>query len=216
MNSTWRIPGMVLLILCLSMNLSAMTGESPSSAVLLSNTQAALKADASLAPFAIYVNPLGVLQFGPMFGVEIKLADNMLLNLNSRLPRYGLLSYVVRGWDGVDRINGISFGVVPILFFTENQNKPYVGVGLEYDRTKVLYSEGYSNENTETENNFVMVTNGGYRWRFDSGFYMTTGLYLGFALDFWEEVHVSSYFEDDSGVNFQPFGMFELKLGFEF
>ena len=170
----------------------------------------------TIGPFSVYANPLGVLQFGPMMGVEIKLAENFILNLNTRLPRFGLLSYVVRGWDDVYEIRGFGVAAVPIIFFTDNQHKPYAGAGLEYDRSKVLYNEGYYDENTEFENNIIIVTNGGYRFRFSSGLFLSAGLYIGASFSIWEEEHVDPVLENYSGLTVQPFGMAELKVGYEF
>jgi len=170
----------------------------------------------SISAFSVYLNPLGFLQFGPMMGVEIKMANNLVLNLNARLPGMGLLSYVVRGWDDVDEIRGFAVAVVPIIIFTDNQHKPYAGAGLEYDRSRVLYEQGSYWENTEIENNIIVVTNGGYRFRFESGFFLSAGLYVGASFSMWEEEHVEPDIENYSGLNVQPFGMAELKVGFEF
>ena len=48
-----------------------------------------------ISGFALSINPLGFLQFGPSISAEIGLTGSLVLNAHVRFPSLGLLSYVV-------------------------------------------------------------------------------------------------------------------------
>jgi hypothetical protein len=177
--------------------------------------------DNSISPFALSVNPLGFVQFGPMVNMEFGFPNNMVLNIHTRFPSAGLLSYVVLDHsDGIDDLSGIAFGGGLLFFMTDNKHKPYVGGLLEYHTADILYGEGDSWEWDKTENALVIAANGGYRFRFGH-FFLNTGAFLGAAFVSYEwEYTDPSYgeYDDDprDGTDVQPFGMLEVTLGVEF
>ena len=179
-----------------------------------SEYHSSMSTENDISKFALSFNPLGFIQFGPFIGAEFRLKENVVLNLHTRISNLGLLSYVVRG-ENLDKLSGVSFGAGPIIFLTENQSKPYIGLLMEYDWAKSLYHSGSYNENTHFENNIAFLANGGYRFRFPSGFFVNTGLFLGAAWTTWTEEYTDSSIEGEDGRGIRPFGMFEVTLGIE-
>jgi hypothetical protein len=165
--------------------------------------------------FSLFINPLGFIQFGPFMGVEIPLKGNVVLNAHTRISSLGLLSYVVRGED-VDKISGYCLGAGPVVLLGEGQNRPYLGMLIEYDKADALYHKGASNERTNREHNIAFFFNGGYRFRFSSGFFVSTGAFLGVARTTWTEDYTDPDREDEEDGGIRPFGMFEVTLGLEF
>jgi hypothetical protein len=158
-----------------------------------------------ISRFALSLNPLGVVQFGPIVNAEAGLTKNLVLNAHVRFAPYGVLSYVVTEWP--DKITGFAYGGGLIYFFGEKRNKPYVGVISEYQKNKDIWENS-----DEIDKVFVFLVNGGYRFRFKSGFFINTGAYLGFGHSNW--VWTGSYTEE--GSEFQPAGLVEVTFGFEF
>ena len=169
-----------------------------------------------ISRFALTVNPLGFVQFGPIVGMEIGLKDNLALNIHSRITSLGLINYVMA--DDPDKLSGLSIGAGPIIFFGDKQHKPYAGLLFEYDwRTITWGSPGDRWHCIETSKAIVFITNGGYRFRFSGGFFINTGAFLGAARASWYDEY--TYYpgeEDEEGVSMHPFGMLELTFGIEF
>lgn len=102
-----------------------------------------------------------------------------------------------------------------MIFLSEKQNKPYIGLLVEYDRVKSLYHSGSYNENIHFENNIAFLANGGYRFRFPSGFFVNSGIFLGAAKTTWTEEYTDPDIEGEDGSGIRPFGMFEVTIGIE-
>ena len=79
----------------------------------------------SISKFALSINPLGFVQFGPSIVAELGLNENLALNAHVRFPSLGVLSYIVRA-DGeeINSLSGIAFGAGMNYFFGEKKNKP--------------------------------------------------------------------------------------------
>ncbi len=175
-----------------------------------------------IAKFALSLNPLGFVQFGPVISAEFGVKDDIAINTHVRIPTLGVLSWVIRDHsDGLDEMSGIAFGGGLLKFFGENQHKPYMGVLLEYDQFSAEYALGEQWEWYKDEKAIVFIFNGGYRFRFGEGFFINTGAYLGAATGRyqWEYSDVS-YGTIDSdpreGTSVTPFGMLEVTVGLEF
>lgn len=175
-----------------------------------------------MSRFALSVNPLGFVQFGPLINAEFGITKSVVLNAHVRFPSLGLLNYVVRTEDEeMAEMSGIAFGGGILYFFGEHRSKPYVGALLEYETVKFLAEEDEPWEWEETTNAAVFFVNGGYRFRFKSGFFINTGLYLGAVFNSYEWEYTDpdyvSYdhdaFEDTEII---PFGMVEVTVGIEF
>ena len=127
--------------------------------------------------------------------------------------------------DGLDEYKGIAFGGGILHFFGKKRNKPfYLGGIIDFQTNEVLYAEDEEWEWTETSNAIAFVCNGGYRFRFNGGFFVNTGTFLGFASvkSEWEYTDTSpgswgsndNSSREDSGLIL--FYMLEVTLGIEF
>lgn len=177
--------------------------------------------DNAMSPVALSVNPLGFLQFGPMVNLEFGI-KNVVINTHARVGTLGLLSYVVNYHeDGLAQLSSYAFGGGPIIFMGKKQSRPYIGLLGEFDKTYLLNAEGEEWEWEKDMNTIVIALNGGYRFRFNSGFFINTGAYLGAAISQYEWGYTDeSYYEDSDpaaeGSEAMPFGMLEVTFGIEF
>ena len=176
----------------------------------------------SISKFALSINPLGFLQFGPVINGEFGLTDNLVLNTHLRFPSLGLLTYATKYHDdGISNLSGFAFGGGVLNFFGDNMSKPYVGGLLEYHTVTTLYAQGASWEWENKDNHVVIIVNGGYRFRFSSGFFINLGGYVGAAVGTYNWNYTDpSYSESGdaahTGSDVFPFIMVEGALGIEF
>ncbi|MEN8156017.1 MAG: hypothetical protein ABFS10_03640 [Bacteroidota bacterium] len=163
-----------------------------------------------MGKFALSVNPLGFMEFGPLINAEFGLTDNLVLNTHVRFHSLGLLSYVIDDWP--DRLTGIAMGAGLLHFFGSSMHKPYVGGLIELHHSTQFYLD----DGTGTTNMAIFIANGGYRFRFDSGFFINTGLFMGFGAGPYTWASENYPSDDYTDLSVVPFGMAELTLGFEF
>ena len=137
-------------------------------------------------PYAVEVNLLGVLQFGPYVRFHIGVGDNIFISPHVRIGYAGALDWLLFGMGDIGA--GFSF-----LFFlpSETPNRLYAG----------SFTEAAVNENGDFVTNFG--ANLGYRWRFPGGSYWHTGVIAGISYNFTQDFLF-------------PFGMAELSWGLEF
>lgn len=175
-----------------------------------------------ISRFAISINPLGFVQFGPVVNAEFGIRDDIVINTHVRISVLGMLTYVIKYHaDGLDALGGIAFGGGAIKFFGEKNHKPYVGILLEYDHSSAVYGKYEQWEWSQIDRTIVFIFNGGYRFRFDGGLFINTGAYLGAATGIYEWTYADpSYGTYDNtsrtGTTLTPFGMLEVSLGMEF
>ncbi len=139
-----------------------------------------------LSRFALEVNLLGLLQFGPYVRLHVQVGPELYLSPHVRVGYIGALNYVF--WGG----GGISAGVSLLKFLpAAGANRFYLG--------------GFTEAGIDYENDFVVVlgANAGHRWRLPNGSYWTAGLIAGASYDFWDEYLFVA-------------GMLELSWGWEF
>lgn len=174
-----------------------------------------------ISKFSLSVNPLGFIQFGPLINVEFGINSNLVFNTHVRIPSAGVVSYIVHEVGDDDSMSGFAVGGGLIYFAGSKQSKPYIGFLAEYDRTNKVFDVGEDWETAEKDNIGVFLFNAGYRFRFENGFYINTGAFLGTAFSSWESKYTnSSYYvygpRVKSGTDMVPFGMLEMTIGIEF
>jgi hypothetical protein len=180
------------------------------------NLSPKLNSDNSISRFALSVNPLGFAQFGPLVNAEFGVTKNLVINTHVRFATLGLLTYVVKDEDGdLDELTGLAYGGGVLYFFGEKRNKPYLGMMGEFEKTKNIYAANEEWEATEDDETVIIMFNGGYRFRFNSGFFINTGAFFGVGRChwFWRRSDGSDSSED---VDFTPAGLVEVTVGFEF
>ena len=184
--------------------------------------------DKSMEGFAVSVNPLGFVQFGPSISLEYGITENIVLDVNFRFPSLGILSYVIN-YDNdtsLDDMTGFSGGLGVYYFITENADKPYVGLLFNFQQQIITYDLNQYWEWKRELNSYVLVFSGGYRFRFGGGFFINTGLFFGAAFTDWSWYYTENAGTSDkddininnpkTGTSTTPFGMLELSFGFEF
>jgi hypothetical protein len=173
------------------------------------------------ASFAILVNPLGFAQFGPTLGTQVFVTEDVAIEAHVRFWTLGALSYVAN-WDddtSLDSLSGIAFGLGGLYFLGDTEDQWYLGAFLDYQISEATYDQGGKYEWTSEDISYVFITNVGYRFRFQDGFFLNLGGFFGAAYTQtdWE---YKDYEESDgttggSSTSTTPFGMLELSLGFE-
>ena len=123
----------------------------------------------------IYVNPLGLLQFGPMIGVEIPGGPTGYFDLHVRLQGLGALTYITNDDEDTKVTQfGIGGGYRAFLGRPGLQNQYYAGGIVEF-----VYSP-YGTDNYEgAEYGAVAAGQFGHRWRYESGFFLNVGGIVG-------------------------------------
>lgn len=175
-----------------------------------------------ISRFALSINPLGFIQFGPLVNAELGIKEDLVINAHVRVPTLGILTYLIRAHsDGLEELSEFAFGGGLIKFFGENQHKPYAGILLEYGWYHAEFGWGEPWEWYKDEGYVVFVFNGGYRFRFEQGFFINTGAFLGAGIGAydWEYTDLSYGASDNeprSGTGVTPFGMLEVTFGKEF
>lgn len=172
-----------------------------------------------ISNFALSLNPLGFIQFGPIINAEFGVSDNLVLNTHIRLTTLGVLSYFTHGVDiDKDKMKAMAFGGGLTGFLSKRQSKPYIGFLLEYEKAHKLKDVGQHNEYQVFTKSFIFMLNGGYRFRFDGGFYINTGVLAGFSFAKNNEFYTNSSYSDRtySGSDALVAAMLELTLGYEF
>ena len=166
--------------------------------------------------FGIFFNPLGFLQFGPMFGLSLS-RSYFLANAHVRIPAGGLLLPIMFGENRYRAKVGKGVGVGGDLNFFLNRRRGglYSGALFEYWNMTTDYNhDTYSDENYYTDSQGVVFAGHlGYRFRWSSGFFLNLGGYLGAIFYTWKSSY-RNYGRSDSEV--LPFGMLEFSLGFNF
>lgn len=173
-----------------------------------------------LGKVSVYGNPLGFLQFGPIVGVDFKVAPKFTIGGHLRYASLGALTWATAASDDEEpEMDNFGIGVDCRYFFlTESgpRHAPYIGGIAEYYSGSFTGSDSWDWEG-DTDG-FVIAANGGYRWRMSSGFFLNTGGYLGMSSEHSEWKYTSGAKKgktekEDEGTLFL---MAELSLGWEF
>jgi hypothetical protein len=174
-------------------------------------------------PFRIgfFAQPLGFVQFGPVAGTEITFVERLSFEGHVRFAKYGLLSYVVASnADGgiPDKLSGIAYGGAFKYMIPSRIGGFYIGPLVEYGWQNQTYkqTETFAWESKATY--FAAAVTAGYKFRFKSGFYMNTGLYLGAYHTLTDKSHKIKTSPNSYTSNYLrtlPFGMLEVSLGYE-
>ena len=170
----------------------------------------------------LIINPLGLLQFGPMFQYETRMGNSSAyLVPHLRLGYLGVVTHLL--WTGFEDdailspLNlGVGLGVRGLSTFSTNSNAFYWGGFLEYSIGKARYSVGEIDETEEISSNLQIIANAGYRWRFPSGRSISVGVYVGPSLTLSDEerfVESGELYDTYNQTIF--FGMLELAFGWE-
>ena len=136
--------------------------------------------------FALTVNPLGFIQFGPTVSAEFALTPNTFIGPTVRFVGLGLLSHVIS--DNEESVTNGSFGLLFRQFISNpSPSRIYLGGTMEFGWGTSRGSVGYTDEWKGSVNLLAFMGNIGNRWRFPSGFFVNVGVFAGFALEIKDE-----------------------------
>ncbi len=143
-----------------------------------------------------HINPLGLLQFGPIFMYESRLGTgSAYLAPYFRFGYLGVLTHLSWDADKVSPLN-LGFGMMFKAYSSTDQgNAIYYGGGLEYSVGQANYDTDTSFETQEKFTGLAVLGNVGHRWRYTSGNFINLGLITGVVLTIKDE---EWYVSDDS------------------
>jgi hypothetical protein len=169
---------------------------------------------------AFYLNPLGVLQFGPMIGGEFKVSDDLLFDVHLRYPPLGLAYQAITSEGFEDAVSWAALSFGPgIKYLFENPSTPnrfYIATYLEYGFGGSSGDIGTSEEWEGKFSYMVIAFNFGHRWvNALKNTYIGVGIFAGASPGIKDEW----WYIDSPGEIYQGenptlfFGMLELTFG---
>lgn len=164
------------------------------------------------------INPLGLLQFGPIVQGEFKVNDRGYLVPHVRIPYLGILYHVINWDDGSDEVSisplALGLGGGYKVLFPVEKGAWYLGGALDYSFGSSSGTDGAGSWDSKFQNVAIM-SNGGFRWRSTrKRSVLSVGAYVGVSLPVQDEWTGS---RGDSGDDrtIIPMGMLELSFGWE-
>ena len=149
--------------------------------------------DYELARFGFSIQPLGMLQFGPIIGADIRLGANVLLGAHLRYAALGLWHGLTqRPKEGADyelHANSMAVGVGGryLLPLGYSRHRPYAGGIVEVAWSGMSGDPNAYWEWVKRTVTVVTAASGGYRLRFGSGFFLELGGITGLELKVYEK-----------------------------
>lgn len=179
--------------------------------------------DSPMGSKAFQFNPLGLLQFGPIFEGQFEVSPNMYLTAHWRYSSLGLLYHLI-ATDGFENdatmgCMAIGAGFLKFLERPNSDNRFYVGTFVEYGWGKVNNSSSPDDKQWETTNSqFIAMASFGYRWRYPSQFILNVGVmaggFLGLKEDKIKADEPDIVYKQDAPAGI--IAMLELSMGWEF
>jgi hypothetical protein len=175
-----------------------------------------------LGNVGLLFNPIGVIQFGPILEVEFKVGPSTVIGPHARFLGMGILYHAVADYDEAS-LSDFGVGIHFKQFFgsSSGPHRFFIGAIAEYgwgngtDFDDEWNSTLGEYEDSEYELTYIgIATNLGYRWRFQSGFFLSLGGIIGFSRELEDKRTSPSTVEYE--LDTHPYGMAELSLGIEF
>ena len=185
-----------------------------------------LKKTPELKPtrFALYVNPLGFLQFGPIAGAEITVRSHFIFGIHARITSLGLLSRAITA-DAEDgrptSVSGWGAGTDMKFIKSSSGSGFYFGFLNDFGGVSPLYHKA-DNSKRRRISYLSFFANIGYKIRFRSGIYMNLGAMPGIINILQDEWYYlrspNNDFSTHQGTTagIHPIGMLEFSVGKEF
>lgn len=172
--------------------------------------------------FGIWLQPLGVVLWGPLVGISYRHTTAFTIDVHVRIPELGIAYWAIA--DEPDDMTGIAFGAQFRKIFATRNGGWLLGAFFDLGYTEAVYNQGQSWEKEEYWVSFVVAANGGYRFRFGRHFYMDLGLVLGTLVVSDQDWRYSNPVNDDYSSDYdhyydgyvEAFGMLVFTTGFEF
>ncbi len=142
-----------------------------------------IDATTSLPKRTLNINPLGLLQFGPILQGEFRVTESGYVVSHVRIPYLGLLYHLIVA-DGEEvTVSPVALGLgagYKNFFLTQN-GAWYLGGMVDYSFGSSKGNNGNNRGNWESEfSNIAIMPNAGYRWRWpEKGKSISVGMYAG-------------------------------------
>lgn len=174
--------------------------------------------DSELPQLSFNINPLGLLQFGPIFQLESKIAPQTVIAPYFRYAFAGVATHAI--WTGFEEDSELSAGTaavgVGLKNFATTDDSWYYGGILDFSWATARYDVSEIDATEEKATTLALVSNFGYRWRSGRGTYINVGLLAGASFDLKAEerfISTGDLYSDNAAVGI--FGMFELSFGWD-
>ncbi|MEP5612170.1 MAG: hypothetical protein ABJP45_07965 [Cyclobacteriaceae bacterium] len=181
-------------------------------------TTSASPSESEMPQSSFNVNPLGFLQFGPIFQYESKIGPTTYIVPYFRYAFAGVATHLV--WTAFEEDSELSAGTaaigVGVKSFASSGDSWYYGGILDLGWATARYDLSQIDATEEKATSLGIVSNFGYRWRSDHGTYVNVGLLAGASFDLKDEerfILTGELYSDNSSVGI--FGMLELSFGWE-
>lgn len=160
-------------------------------------------------------NPLGFLQFGPVFAGEFRLSDNTFIMPRWRIASLGLLYNIVVDYDELSASSmGIGIGTRRYYGTPNSPNKYYFGGYIDYGWGSGKDDVGEPYETVYNHKYILIMSDFGHRWRNSSNIFTNFGVLTGIISSLSDiEIDENGKYENDSETLFII--MLEFSVGFE-
>jgi hypothetical protein len=176
-------------------------------------------ADVQMGKTMLLLNVGGFLQFGPVFQGDLRIVEDLYINIHSRVSMLGL-AYRILVEDEVTGGAALGAGITKFIKRPGKTSRLYAGVAFEYGWGNNRGDVGYAEEWEGTHTYFDIYGNAGYRWRFPSGLFVNCGGIFGFVIPVTDIWHYTKGYDDGSDHEGKSLSlliaMLELSLGWEF
>jgi len=178
------------------------------------------KESSSLPQTSFNINPLGLIQFGPIFQLEVKVAPRSYLTPHFRYAFAGVLTHAV--WTEFEEDSELSAGTAAIgvglkSFAETTGNTWYYGAVVDLGWATARYDVSETSASEEKATTLSALSNVGYRWRSTHNTYVNVGLYAGVSFDLKaEERRLDNNELIEMTDETTLFAMLEISFGWEF
>jgi hypothetical protein len=176
--------------------------------------------DNRIGNIGLLINPIGILQFGPIVQLEIRVGSGSIIGPHVRFAGFGLLTHVANDYDETSLGSmAVGFGFKQLIGPSSTRHKFYIGAVTEYgwgSGTSEEWDYVYGRDvDAEYQHKYIsVVANTGYRWRFRSGMFLNLGAFAGAAFETEDIKTYPRNVEYPTEVLF--LGMIEFSFGWEF
>ncbi|MEQ8904435.1 hypothetical protein [Ekhidna sp.] len=164
------------------------------------------------------VNPLGFLQFGPIFQYEVALSDRTYIVPYFRYAFAGVVTHAA--WTGFEEDSELSAGTAALGLglksYAQDGNSMYYGGFLDFSWGTARYDVSEIDATEEKATNLGLISNFGYQWRTGDSSYLNLGLYAGASFTLKDEERYINTGELYASYNeVVIFAMLELSFGWD-
>jgi hypothetical protein len=189
--------------------------------------------DEKLSSFSLSLNAGDFLVMGPLLQADFRIARNTYIGVFYVYHYMGLFAGPLIFEKDITAYSPKSMGagITAKHYFkpNEKQNAWYCGIYLGYSYNEAFYHSGYPNERVERLDDILLFASGGYRWNLGKRFYLLTGLQLGIAYTFKDNIYSSYTLNPETGTyvkeesfhmkwpsEIYPYPLPELTIGINF